>query len=111
MRTRLLCTSIGILFTIHSSLSDPTAPYCGKTTGSDPLTRIKELSPFVNALIYLGDETPPDQETSQLLKALETARFESQVDSYKELEQFCANFPRSRWLPSLDSNLGARYRQ
>lgn len=90
----------------HSGVNETPA-----MTANEIADRISRRPVFLEPLVWVGEKTPPLQESQELWEVLDVFNVESIAIGMSRLEQFIDKFPNSAWTPSLRCNLAEYYRQ
>jgi len=77
----------------------------------DSTDRLIHTRLFEQPLIWSGQTTPTETESSELWDAFGIERHQKLDDSVNDLEAFLTRHPHSAWAPSLHANLGQYYHE
>jgi hypothetical protein len=101
-------TRLQLLLTVGLTLAT-TGPLVAQTT--DYAGQVTQSRLFVQPLVWVGTQPPPDSESLELLGDVGIFKSDGVKAGFAALEHFLVEHPQSAWAPALEVNMAGYYRR
>lgn len=98
---RLILIVVLIVAVAHPLIASP----------MDNATQVTQAHLFMEPLVWVGKQSPPDLESEELLGDVGIFKSDGAKAGYSALENFLSAHPRSAWAPALEVNIAGYYRR
>src|SRR5579859_77234 len=98
---QLILTVILIVAVTHPVIASPI----------DYATQVTQAHLFMEPLVWVGKQSPPDLESEELLGDVGIFKSDGAKAGYSALEHFLSAHPQSAWAPALEVNMAGYYRR